>query len=89
MRAYDPAAGDEAKRLFGETITVCDHRDDALENADGLVIVTEWNEFRSPDFPALKTALNEAVIFDGRNLYNPDQLRQMGFSYYPIGRPLS
>jgi UDPglucose 6-dehydrogenase len=87
VRAYDPAAGKEAKRLFGDSITVCDHRDEALENADGLIIVTEWNEFRSPDFPSLKAALNEPVIFDGRNLYNPDQLRQMGFSYYPIGRP--
>ena len=54
--------------------------------ADGLIVVTEWNEFRSPDFVELKNTLNTPVIFDGRNLYDPDYLRQLGFSYYAIGR---
>lgn len=88
VRAYDPAAREEARRLYdGEAaVTVCETRDETLEGADGLVIVTEWNEFRSPDFTMLKSRLNEPVIFDGRNLYDPDYLGQIGFKYYAIGR---
>ena len=86
VRAYDPVAGQEAMRLYGDTIEVCERRDDTLAGADGLIVVTEWNEFRSPDFHALRTALKEPVIFDGRNLYDPSHLAQLGFAYYCIGR---
>ena len=86
VRAYDPVAGREAVRLYGDAIEVCERRDDTLPGADGLIIVTEWNEFRSPDFHALHAALKEPAIFDGRNLYDPDYLGELGFTYYSIGR---
>jgi UDPglucose 6-dehydrogenase len=91
VRAYDPAAGKAAERLYGKEpgFTLCDERDDTLVDADGLIVVTEWNEFRSPDFQKLKTQLKEPVIFDGRNVYEPDYVSQLGFSYYGIGRGLS
>jgi UDPglucose 6-dehydrogenase len=88
VRAYDPAAGEATARLYGSRpdFTLCRRRDDTLEDADGLIVVTEWNEFRSPDFQVLKTRLKEPVIFDGRNLFDPDYLEQLGFAYYAIGR---
>jgi UDPglucose 6-dehydrogenase len=88
IRAYDPAARAEAQRLYANRskLTLCERRDSTLENADALVVITEWNEFRSPDFGALKSRLREPVIFDGRNLYDPDYLGQLGFHYYGIGR---
>jgi UDPglucose 6-dehydrogenase len=88
VRAYDPAARAEARRLYANRpdLTVCERRDATLEDADALVVITEWNEFRSPDFGELKARLREPVIFDGRNLYDPDYLGQLGFSYYGIGR---
>ncbi len=88
VRAYDPAAGRAAAEIYAEepAFTLCDKRDDTLEEADGLIVVTEWNEFRSPDFQALKARLKTPVIFDGRNLYDPDYLGQLGFAYYGIGR---
>ncbi|MCY4341964.1 MAG: UDP-glucose/GDP-mannose dehydrogenase family protein [Gammaproteobacteria bacterium] len=87
VRAYDPVAGDGAKRLYGRRIAVCDSRGDAVAGADGLAILTEWNEFRSPDFGQLRSQLLEPTIFDGRNLYDPRRLGQLGFNYYSIGRP--
>jgi UDPglucose 6-dehydrogenase len=91
VRAYDPAAGKAAARVYGNQplFTLCDRRDDTLADADALIVVTEWNEFRSPDFDALKQQLKEPVIFDGRNVYDPDYLGQLGFAYYGIGRGLS
>ena len=86
VSAYDPVAGSEAVRLYGDAIEVCERRDDTLPDADGLIIVTEWNEFRSPDFHALREALKQPVIFDGRNLYDPGYLGEIGFTYYSIGR---
>jgi UDPglucose 6-dehydrogenase len=88
VRAYDPAAGEAAAEIYGTepAFTLCHRRDDTLEEADGLIVVTEWNEFRSPDFQALKARLKTPVIFDGRNLYDPDYLEQLGFTYYGIGR---
>jgi UDPglucose 6-dehydrogenase len=90
VRAYDPAASEEARRLFGnrEDFTLCATRDETLDGADALVVVTEWNEFRSPDFQRVKAALRNPVVFDGRNLYEPEYLGQLGFSYYGIGRGL-
>ncbi|MGE0622587.1 MAG: UDP-glucose/GDP-mannose dehydrogenase family protein [Pseudomonadales bacterium] len=88
VRAYDPVANDEARRLYdGETLlTVCDKRNDTLTDADALVVVTEWNEFMSPDFHAVRDTLRSPVIFDGRNLYDPAYMRDMGFTHYAIGR---
>lgn len=93
IRAYDPAAMPEARKLFPEQLAsgelvLCSARDETLEGSDGLIIVTEWNEFRSPDFEQVKQQLNTPVIFDGRNLYDPGHMQTAGFSYYGIGRGL-
>ncbi len=89
VRAYDPVAMDEARRIYGEqpALTLCDSPADALAQADALVVVTEWNEFRSPDFDHVKSALKAPVVFDGRNIYNPGHMLEMGFQYYAMGRP--
>jgi UDPglucose 6-dehydrogenase len=86
--AYDPAAMPEARRVFGNEarIAYADSPIAAAQGADALVIVTEWKEFRSPDFEGLKARLKQPVIFDGRNLYEPDLVRSAGFEYFPIGR---
>ena len=88
VRAYDPAAGEEAHRIFGnqKNLVLCDHRDETLEGADALAILTEWNEFRSPNFDLLRTKLSDPVVFDGRNLFEPSFMREIGFDYYAIGR---
>jgi UDPglucose 6-dehydrogenase len=88
VRAYDPVAMPECLRIYGQRpdLTLCKTGPDALNGADALAIVTEWHEFRSPDFDAMKSALNTPVIFDGRNLYDPAQMAKAGFSYYAIGR---
>jgi UDPglucose 6-dehydrogenase len=88
VRAYDPAAGHEAKAIFkgSKTVTIVDSASAALEGADALIIVTEWQEFRSPDFAAIKARLKTPAIFDGRNLYDPAALRGLDIEYYPIGR---
>jgi UDPglucose 6-dehydrogenase len=87
VRGYDPAAGLEAKKMFKEkSVEIVDSAMSALEGADALAIVTEWQEFRSPDFAAIKSRLKTPAIFDGRNLYDPAVLRGLGFEYYPIGR---
>ena len=86
IEAYDPEAMAEARKIFGDRI--CYHRRnyDALNGADGLLIVTEWNEFRRPNFQTIKQLLKQPVIFDGRNIYDAAELRKLGFAYYPIGR---
>jgi UDPglucose 6-dehydrogenase len=88
LRAYDPAAGAEAKRVFAEEsrLQVVDSPMATLEGADALAIVTEWQEFRSPDFAAIKAKLKTPAIFDGRNLYDPAVVKSHGLEYYPIGR---
>ena len=88
ITAYDPVAMDEGKRIFKDekNITFADTQDEALKNADALIIVTEWTEFRSPDFALIKASLKSPMIFDGRNLYDPKAVRALGFNYYPIGR---
>jgi len=88
VRAYDPEARDEARRIFGDRddLVLCDSAAQALEGADALVVVTEWKQFRSPDFGMLKQALGDAVIFDGRNLYSPSDVEGAGIAYYGIGR---
>ena len=88
VRAYDPEATEEAQRLFGERddLVLCDSSRAALADADALVVVTEWKQFRSPDFARVRNALADAVIFDGRNLYHPDEVESAGLAYYGIGR---
>jgi UDPglucose 6-dehydrogenase len=86
VRAYDPIAMQEARRIYGDRLPLATSMEAALEGADALVIVTEWQEFRSPDFEALKGALKAPLIFDGRNLYDPALMARLGFTYYGIGR---
>jgi UDPglucose 6-dehydrogenase len=88
VRAYDPVAGEAAARLYaGEPrVQIASSAFDALEGCEALAIVTEWREFRSPDFAALKSTLASPVIFDGRNLYDPAVVKAQGLEYYPIGR---
>ena len=88
IRAYDPEAMDEAARIYPdqERLELCETAYSALEGCDALVIVTEWQEFRSPDFELVKKTLSDAVIFDGRNLYDPELLHTMGITYHAIGR---
>ncbi|MBB6365704.1 UDPglucose 6-dehydrogenase [Xanthomonas sacchari] len=86
--AYDPEATEEAKRIFGERADLhfCSDAFDALEGADALVVVTEWKQFRSPDFTRMKELIGDAVVFDGRNLYDPQEIESFGLAYYGIGR---
>src|SRR5688572_12975849 len=88
VRAYDPVAMKEAQRLFGDRadLVLCESAEAALEGADALVIVTEWREFRSPDFDRIKAALKTPVIFDGRNIYDPLLMKRFGIDYFGVGR---
>ncbi|MDJ0906250.1 MAG: UDP-glucose/GDP-mannose dehydrogenase family protein [Woeseiaceae bacterium] len=88
VRAYDPEAMNEARRLYPDAskLVLCDSAEETLGGADALAIVTEWQEFRSPDFDKIKSELATPVIFDGRNLYDPAVLDSMGLTYYAIGR---
>jgi UDPglucose 6-dehydrogenase len=87
VRASDPVAMDVARGIFGDRIAYFSKNYDALSGADALLLLTEWNEFRYPDFELMKETLNEPVIFDGRNILNPRKLRDLGFTYYGIGIP--
>jgi UDPglucose 6-dehydrogenase len=86
VRAYDPEAGPTARRLFGQRITLCEKGYDTLAGADALAILTEWNEFREPDFKKMRQLLKTPVVFDGRNIYSPEHMRGLGFTYFSIGR---
>ncbi len=86
VRAYDPEAAPTARRIFGDRIALCEKSYDALAGADALAIVTEWNEFREPDFSKMRAQLKSPVVFDGRNIYSPEQMRALGFTYFSIGR---
>lgn len=86
VQAFDPEAEHVAKGIFGSRVRLASKSYDALEGADGLAIVTEWNEFREPDFPRMRKLMRQPVIFDGRNLYSPEQMKVQGFTYYSIGR---
>lgn len=87
VQAYDPEAMEVARAIFGSKITYADNSYAALTGADALVIVTEWNEFREPDFARMRKLMRVPAIFDGRNLYKPDQIRGHGFTYVSMGRP--
>ncbi len=86
IRAFDPVAMDNVRPLFGKKVTFCPGNYQCLEGADCLVITTEWNEFRSPNFLRMKQLLNKPVLFDGRNLYEPQKMKELGFDYFSIGR---
>jgi UDPglucose 6-dehydrogenase len=86
VQAYDPEATPVAKTIFGDAVQYLPNNYDALKDADCLAIVTEWNEFRRPDFPRMQSLLRQPVVFDGRNLFTPEQMKQHGFVYYSIGR---
>src|SRR4249919_1021533 len=88
VRAYDPEASHEAERIFGkrDDLVLCESARDAIDGADVLAVVTEWKQFRSPDFGRLRASLADKAIFDGRNLYHPHEVEQAGLAYYGIGR---
>jgi UDPglucose 6-dehydrogenase len=86
VQAYDPEAHETARKIFGDRITYSKNAYDALKGADALALVTEWNEFREPDFAKMQSLMKAPVVFDGRNLYSPEQMRALGFTYFSIGR---
>jgi len=86
IAAFDPEAMLNVKQIIGDKISYCESRYDALQGADALVIATEWSEFRTPDFDKIISLLKNKVIFDGRNLFDLQQMEQLGFHYESIGR---
>lgn len=87
IRAHDPKANGTAKKIFKENIAYFDNYYDTIKGTDALALITEWNEFRNPNFEKVKELMNtDPAIFDGRNIYSPTKLRNLGFSYYGIGR---
>jgi UDPglucose 6-dehydrogenase len=88
MRAYDPVAMDEAKRVLDDVpgLQFVNSQAEALEGADALLIITEWKEFKSPDFDLIRSSLKQPLVFDGRNLYEPELMRALGIEYAGIGR---
>jgi UDPglucose 6-dehydrogenase len=86
VRAYDPKAEAQARRVFGDRLMLCGRAYEAVAGADALVVVTEWNEFREPDFAKIRSMMRHAAVFDGRNIYDPKVLRDLGFHYEGIGR---
>ncbi len=86
IRAHDPEAIREAKKIFGDKISYSNNQYEILKDADALAIITEWSEYRNPDFEKIKQFLSRPLIFDGRNLYKPHRMREAGFDYIPIGR---
>jgi UDPglucose 6-dehydrogenase len=87
VNAYDPEAMKVAKGIFGSKIQYADSSYAALTGADALAVITEWNEFREPDFGRMRKLMRQPLIFDGRNIYNPESLRALGFTYLSMGRP--
>jgi UDPglucose 6-dehydrogenase len=86
VRVYDPKAMAAARRVLGDRVTFCHRSYEAVEGADALVLATEWNEFREPDFERVRTLMRHPAIFDGRNIYNPRYIRELGFHYEGVGR---
>ena len=88
VQAYDPEAMEECQRIYGqrEDLILMGTQGSALENADALIIVTEWQHFRAPDFELIKKNLKQQVIFDGRNLFETERMKKLGITYYSIGR---
>jgi UDPglucose 6-dehydrogenase len=88
IQAYDPAAMKEAEHIFGNQPNISYTQDEyqALQNADAMLLLTEWHQFRYPDFGRIKSILRQPIIFDGRNQYEPKTMKELGFTYYSIGR---
>ncbi len=86
ITAYDPEAMDEARKIFGSRIKLASNNYGCLEGADALLLATEWQTFRNPNFERMKSMMRQPVIFDGRNIFDPSHVRQMGFTYYSVGR---
>jgi len=86
VRAHDPEAIKEAKKIFGDRIEYSSNQYEILDGADALAVITDWNEYRNPDFERIKAALKSPVIVDGRNLYRPERMASSGFTYVPLGR---
>jgi UDPglucose 6-dehydrogenase len=84
--AYDPAAMEETKRIIGDKINYMDEPYECIIDADGLIIMTEWSEFRVPKYRIMEKLLKNKVVFDGRNIYDPAEMKEFGFTYYGIGR---
>jgi UDPglucose 6-dehydrogenase len=88
VKAYDPEANNTTKVVLGDIIQYAETSDETLKNSDALIVVTEWKEFRNPDFDKIKQGLKTPVIFDGRNLYDLDKMKELKFTYYSIGRSI-
>jgi UDPglucose 6-dehydrogenase len=86
IAAYDPEAMEEAKKIFGTRIQFASNNYSCAEGADALLLITEWQAFRNPNFERIKKVMRQPVIFDGRNIYDPAHVRQFGFAYYSVGR---
>jgi UDPglucose 6-dehydrogenase len=86
ISAHDPVAVHQARRVIGDRVTYTDNPYTAVEGAEALLLITEWGEFRQPDFARIKTLMAQPVVFDGRNIWNPQRLREQGFTYYGVGR---
>ena len=86
MRVHDPEAIGNVRAIYADKLVYCDRPYGAIEGADGLAVVTEWQEFRQPDFEVMRRLLREPVVFDGRNLYDPKTMASHGFTYESIGR---
>jgi len=91
VQAYDPEAMNEAQRIYGvrDDLVLCATKEVAIKNADALIVCTEWQQFWAPDFSELFDSISDKTIFDGRNIYDPKRMAELGFSYYGIGRGLS
>ena len=89
VKAFDPKAMETAKRIFGDKITYAKSSYEVFEGAHAMLLLTEWNEFRRPDFDKIKTLMNSHIVFDGRNLYDADRLKESGFKVYQISRELN
>ena len=87
IKAFDPEAMENVKALMGDKIILCDNQYDAIEGTDVLAVVTEWNVFRTPDYDRIMSSLREPVVFDGRNVFDPIDMKERGFVYSSIGRP--
>jgi UDPglucose 6-dehydrogenase len=86
VRVHDPKAMDNTRKVFGDRIDYCSNMYDVLEKADGLCVITEWNEFRNPDYGKILDEMKKPVVFDGRNVYDPEKMRTRGFTYFGVGR---
>jgi UDPglucose 6-dehydrogenase len=86
IKAHDPEAMNNVKKVVGDKIQYCENPYEAVQGADALFIATEWSEFRTPDFEKLAQLMNQKLIFDGRNLYDLEYIKDKGFTYYSIGR---